>query len=422
MRSWRLTPVALLGCLFLSLGSDPGSGASAQERAPTDAEILSQPRTPAEAARDAARLRAGANELRQFAGQTPIRSEREAALREAERLDSLADRIRGSGSDPTSSGRAQGSGARPPRADVQRELGGALERLGDLFGRRAREQVEDAQRAQAAMDRLVERLSRQAETARSDYRQATGGLGLAGEGPADARQAATERLEDALRLRELLEEARRGFGPDDAGYYYNAGTVLLTEDPRRAMDELRRALELAPGDISARRNLALALERLGRVEEATSLAEETFAATPVVETVLDLGQLMSRTGHPREAVACALGALARQPQDPRARGLLEDALRQGCCQQLLREWEGGRHAAGPGRCGDHAPPPHPPGVFGVELLPDGGIRRLGELELPPSPGVSVLELGPQGVLEHRGDDPTPPGLGVSVITFEPLGR
>src|SRR3954465_15268779 len=49
---------------------------------------------------------------------------------------------------------------------------------------------------------------------------------------------------------------------------------------RDAENLLRRAVELAPGWVAAKSNLALVLSRLGRPAEAMKLLDDVFAAEP----------------------------------------------------------------------------------------------------------------------------------------------
>src|SRR5207302_2105060 len=81
---------------------------------------------------------------------------------------------------------------------------------------------------------------------------------------------------------------------------------------------LRRAVELAPGWIAAKANLALVLGRMGRPAEALQLLDDIFAAEPEEVGHWNLkAATLGRLGDFDEAIALYEDVLAKAPKQPR---------------------------------------------------------------------------------------------------------
>lgn len=84
-----------------------------------------------------------------------------------------------------------------------------------------------------------------------------------------------------------------------------------------AIEELGRAIELAPARTAAMNNQAIALAGAGRSAEAAAVLERALAVNPdEARTHFNLGSLHERDGRPREAAAAFLEAARRAPGWP----------------------------------------------------------------------------------------------------------
>ena len=100
-----------------------------------------------------------------------------------------------------------------------------------------------------------------------------------------------------------------------------------------AVDVLRRALQMLPGDAATLHELGLALEKLGRMEEAWGAYQQSVLAGPQApEPYFDLGRLtlaQCRKGvasaSPLQAVAALREAVRLAPQEAEAHALLAQA-------------------------------------------------------------------------------------------------
>ena len=63
--------------------------------------------------------------------------------------------------------------------------------------------------------------------------------------------------------------------------------MVLTGKQDSAVVELRHALEIMPDDINARFNLGLALEALGRTEEARTAFQQVLEQEPSFQTAAE---------------------------------------------------------------------------------------------------------------------------------------
>ncbi|MBK8943286.1 MAG: tetratricopeptide repeat protein [Polyangiaceae bacterium] len=162
----------------------------------------------------------------------------------------------------------------PPEAEIVSAIGRALtlQQRGQLGG------------ARALLEGVLERAP--------DHPDALHFLGLVlhqqGEqGPA------VERLERAVAV-----------APQNLDAWNNLGGVVAEADPARAEACFRRVLEAAPAAIATRANLALTLEKLGRLAEARGQVSEILRLTPDdPEALANLARLSRATGDHAASVA-----------------------------------------------------------------------------------------------------------------------
>src|SRR4029077_60420 len=97
-----------------------------------------------------------------------------------------------------------------------------------------------------------------------------------------------------------------------------------------ALDEMRRASELAPEDAEIRNNLGLALARLGRIPEAINEFHEAVRLEPnnAAAAHANLGWALLESGKPRESIPEFEAALQLNPEFKAA----ADGLRQAQAQ------------------------------------------------------------------------------------------
>lgn len=101
-------------------------------------------------------------------------------------------------------------------------------------------------------------------------------------------------------------------------------------DLGRKIEGYREVVQLAPESVEARHNLALALERTGRNDEAEKEYREVLRRKPGTEsTALNLGALLHRAERYDEAAVVYREALARVADSLRLRNNLAEALRAG---------------------------------------------------------------------------------------------
>ncbi|OGG50097.1 MAG: hypothetical protein A3F84_02615 [Candidatus Handelsmanbacteria bacterium RIFCSPLOWO2_12_FULL_64_10] len=134
---------------------------------------------------------------------------------------------------------------------------------------------------------------------------------------------------DQAQAREMLERAARA-GARNL-HLHEALAYLYAEVDRfaDAVQHLRRAMEIAPGESKFRLRLAVLQERSGAYPEAVQALKDFIATSPdVVEAHLLLGHVYLLTGRPQEAVAPLRRAVALRPVDAKARYQLGQALLQ----------------------------------------------------------------------------------------------
>ncbi len=131
------------------------------------------------------------------------------------------------------------------------------------------------------------------------------------------------KLAEARRDAEALQQAH---AEDERGLVLLASIELLQERPAEAERLLREALTREPGDVEAQLLLGLALEGLGRHEEAialqSALATREWSPLDMVRGL----SLMHEAGQNEEVVELATRFLEDHPRDYGIRALLIDSL------------------------------------------------------------------------------------------------
>jgi tetratricopeptide (TPR) repeat protein len=137
-------------------------------------------------------------------------------------------------------------------------------------------------------------------SARADLLEQEGTLYLSMGKPDEARAV----FEEALDLTE-----------DRASLYRALGEMSLAEEPQKAVDYLKRSLEIED-EYDTRKSLAIAYSKTGRMEEALAIYSELVAESngdslEEQELILKMGQLESDRGRHSQAAKLFLGAFNR---------------------------------------------------------------------------------------------------------------
>lgn len=114
---------------------------------------------------------------------------------------------------------------------------------------------------------------------------------------------------------------RRGLevAPDNVELLNALGWVLFQDGrTQEAVAEYKRALAADPKHAKAHNNLALALVELGQLDDAATHFSASLAIEPKAEIYSDLGFVLARQGHAKEADAQYKKALALDPNCPSA--------------------------------------------------------------------------------------------------------
>jgi arylsulfatase A-like enzyme/tetratricopeptide (TPR) repeat protein len=130
--------------------------------------------------------------------------------------------------------------------------------------------------------------------------------------------------------------------PQDPDPLLNLGSLAISQ--RRFADGerfARAAVNLAPDSAAARNTLAIALEELGRHDEALANYRAALAADPAYwQADLNLGLLLARRGQKEAAIAALERVLGRVPRQPLAHlGLAQLRLQQGRRDDARRHLE-----------------------------------------------------------------------------------
>jgi tetratricopeptide (TPR) repeat protein len=149
------------------------------------------------------------------------------------------------------------------------------------------------------------------------------GVALAKMGKVDE---AIPQLEKALRL-----------DPNSSLTHANLGLALRSKDMPRALEHMRRAVELKPDFMEARLNLGAALLDAGKGDEAQGAFEAALAIDSTSAAAhFRLGSILLDHGRPREAAARFEQALVLDPKLASARNSLGVArLREGRADQAI---------------------------------------------------------------------------------------
>lgn len=179
----------------------------------------------------------------------------------------------------------EAAGLAPREPEIQNALGEALERIG-------------------ALDAAITAY-RAALEGNPQFRKASNNLILA--------LVKAGKGEEAIGLaRALVAEA-----PNDADRQFTLGLAQSEQNIEGAMASFRRALEIDPRHALARYNLALALNRADRTEEAIDQMKQTIAIDSRAETHYMLGVIYSHQGDFDPAIRelkLAIGLDARSAQ------------------------------------------------------------------------------------------------------------
>lgn len=124
------------------------------------------------------------------------------------------------------------------------------------------------------------------------------------------------RLAEAARLSQELNRT----APDHPAVVGLAGLVShLGGDPRGALEQLERALEMEPGDAGHRQNLALALLDVGRPADAARHLQTVLEAEPGNAQARELqAEALDAAGQPEQSLAAWRELLRRHPEHPTA--------------------------------------------------------------------------------------------------------
>jgi tetratricopeptide (TPR) repeat protein len=196
----------------------------------------------------------------------------------------------------------EAAGLDPSNPDIQNRLGERLERVGVL---------------DAAIDAY-----RAAIRVRPTFRKAVNNLVLA--------------LVSAGRGHEAIALARAQVDavPDDPDRHFALGLAQSEPDIEGAIASFRRALALAPRHTLARYNLALALKRADRLQEAIDELMRVLDLEPRPEAHYQLGVLHLHRGDLDRAAAALRSAIAARPDYADAHYTL------GAVLQARRDWSG----------------------------------------------------------------------------------
>lgn len=127
----------------------------------------------------------------------------------------------------------------------------------------------------------------------------------------------------------------------DQSAYATFNQAVVEKDPVRKIALYRQAAKLQPGRFEAHYNLALALERLGKDDEAEAEYRAALGIVPASEpAALNLGALLYASKRYPEAIAFYQKALSNRPGSIALRNNLAEALRaSGDRGKARREFE-----------------------------------------------------------------------------------
>jgi superkiller protein 3 len=195
----------------------------------------------------------------------------------------------------------EAAGLSPRDPEIQNALGEALDRIGALDAAIAAYRVAVHENPQ--------------------FRKASNNLIL-------ALVKAGKGEEAVQRARDLAAQA-----PSDPDRYFTLGLAQSEQNIDDAMKSFRRALEIDPRHALARYNLALALNRTDRTEEAIEEMKMSLTIEPRAETHYMLGVMYSHQGEFDAAIRELKAAIAADPSSAAAHTALGSVFR------ARRDWE-----------------------------------------------------------------------------------
>lgn len=122
--------------------------------------------------------------------------------------------------------------------------------------------------------------------------------------------------------------------------HYQVGEALIRLDrPAEAIPELRKELELSPGNANVESALAFALLQTSQKDEARTLLAAVTSTTPdLAEAQYEYGKLLAEDGHPADAIAHLEAAERLEPEKDYIRYQLQSAYRRlGRTEDAARE-------------------------------------------------------------------------------------
>ena len=109
---------------------------------------------------------------------------------------------------------------------------------------------------------------------------------------------------------------------NDVFYYYREQAALKARQYQRALDDLAKAIELNPKDLTYRAELAVVNIRVGRNEEAVKILKEALEIDPKYAEayrLIGIAQIQMK----QKAAACESFAKAKELGDPNVDVLIE---------------------------------------------------------------------------------------------------
>ena len=116
--------------------------------------------------------------------------------------------------------------------------------------------------------------------------------------------------------------------PDFSHGWHNLFGLLVSDDIEEAEKVLRRAIQLAPHDATARMNLGYVFYRTGRTKAAIRALRKSIRMEPSAEACYNLGRILHVEGRIEEARKHLEHALLLNPQFTPAQDELDD-IREG---------------------------------------------------------------------------------------------
>lgn len=109
---------------------------------------------------------------------------------------------------------------------------------------------------------------------------------------------------------------------NDMFYYYREQAALKAKQYQRALDDMAKAIELNPEDLTYRAELAVVNLRVGRYEEALNVLKVALEKDPQYAEgyrLMGIAQLQMK----KDKEACASFAKAKELGDPNVDALIE---------------------------------------------------------------------------------------------------